>query len=74
MTTSATGPALETGSWTPEHAAGDELPPGIGPYRLALRRLRRNYVALGFGGLFLIIVLLCVLAPFYAHDIAHACA
>lgn len=47
------------------------LPPGIGPYRLAWRRLRRNRVAMGFGGVFLIIVVLCLLAPVYSHDIAH---
>src|SRR5579872_349304 len=44
---------------------------GIGPYRLAWRRLRRNRVALAFGGLFLLIVVLCLLAPVYSHDIAH---
>jgi len=44
---------------------------GIGPYRLALRRLRRNRVALAFGALFLLIVGLCLLAPIYSHDIAH---
>src|SRR5579862_2332638 len=48
-----------------------ELPPGIGPYKLAWRRLRRNKVALAFGGLFLLIVILCFLAPVYSHDIAH---
>jgi peptide/nickel transport system permease protein len=47
------------------------LPPGIGPYALAWRRLRRNRVALAFGGLFLLIVVLCLLAPVYSHDIAH---
>ena len=31
-------------------SAGDDVPPGIGPYRLAWRRLRRNKVALAFGG------------------------
>jgi peptide/nickel transport system permease protein len=53
--------------------AGDseDAVPGIGPWRLAGRRLRRNKVALAFGGLFLIILLLCVLAPVYANDIAH---
>src|SRR5579859_1594558 len=71
MTTSTTGTELEAGGWTPEHASGEELPPGIGPYRLALRRLRRNYVALAFGLMFLIIVILCLLAPVYSHDIAH---
>jgi peptide/nickel transport system permease protein len=47
------------------------LPPGIGPYALAWRRLRRNRVALAFGGLFVLIVVLCLLAPVYSHDIAH---
>jgi len=50
---------------------GEEIPPGIGPYKLAWRRLRRNKVALAFGGLFLAIVILCLLAPVYANDIAH---
>jgi peptide/nickel transport system permease protein len=50
--------------------AGD-IPPGIGPYQLAWRRLRRNHVALAFGGLFLLMLVLCLLAPVYAHDIAH---
>ena len=49
----------------------EKLPPGIGPWKLAWRRLRRNKVALFFGGLFLLIVLLCVLAPVYASDVAH---
>jgi peptide/nickel transport system permease protein len=44
---------------------------GMGPYRLALRRLRRNRVALAFGALFLVIAILCLLAPVYSHDIAH---
>jgi peptide/nickel transport system permease protein len=45
--------------------------PGLGPYRLAWRRLRHNRVALAFGGLFLLIVVLCLLAPVYSADIAH---
>ncbi len=45
--------------------------PGIGPYRLAWRRLRRNHVALFFGGVFIVIVILCLLAPVYSHDVAH---
>ncbi len=48
-----------------------KLPAGTGPYRLAWRRLRRNRVALAFGVIFLIIVVLCLLAPVYASDIAH---
>ena len=51
--------------------AGD-LPPGISPWRLAGRRLRRNKVALFFGALFLVIVLMCLLAPVYSSQIAHA--
>ncbi|MGO9820523.1 MAG: ABC transporter permease [Solirubrobacteraceae bacterium] len=49
----------------------EDLPPGISPWKLAWRRLRRNKVALFFGGLFLLIVLLCLLAPVYAADVAH---
>jgi peptide/nickel transport system permease protein len=44
---------------------------GIGPYALAWRRLRRNRTALAFGAVFVIVVLMCLLAPVYAHDIAH---
>jgi len=50
---------------------GGELAPGTGPWKLAWRRLRRNKVSLFFGGLFLLIVVLCLLAPVYASDIAH---
>lgn len=48
-----------------------DLPPGISPYRLALRRLVRNKVALLFGGVFIAIVILCLLAPVYSQDVAH---
>ncbi|HEX4036051.1 MAG TPA: ABC transporter permease [Solirubrobacteraceae bacterium] len=48
-----------------------ELPTGAGPYKLAWRRLRRNRVALAFGVLFVVILVLCLLAPIYSHDIAH---
>jgi peptide/nickel transport system permease protein len=44
---------------------------GVGAYRLALRRLRHNYTALFFGSLFLLVVVLCLLAPVYARYIAH---
>ena len=43
---------------------------GKSPWLLAWRRLRRNYVALGFLALFVLIVILCLLAGPYAHDIA----
>src|SRR6201996_831406 len=54
-----------------EEPADSSLPPGIGPYALAWRRMRRNRVSLFFGGVFLLIVLVCLLAPVYAHDFAH---
>ena len=44
---------------------------GKSPWLLAWRRLRRNYVALAFLALFVVIVLACVLAPVYAHHVAH---
>jgi peptide/nickel transport system permease protein len=44
---------------------------GIGPYKLALRRLKRNKTALAFGAMFLVIVLLCLCAPLYAKHVAH---
>jgi peptide/nickel transport system permease protein len=55
----------------PFAVADPDQPPGLGPYQLAWRRLRRNWVALAFGGLFLLIVTLCLLAPVYSADIAH---
>ena len=70
-TTSASG--TEFSGEIPVASEGiGEIPPGIGPWQLAWRRLRRNKVALFFGGLFLLIVVLCLLAPVYAHNIAHA--
>jgi peptide/nickel transport system permease protein len=44
---------------------------GTGPYKLAWRRLRRNKISLFFLGLFALIVVLCLLAPVYAKNIAH---
>lgn len=54
-----------------EEEAKRQRVPGMGPWRLALRRLRRNRVALGFGVLFLVVVALCLAAPVWAHH-AHA--
>jgi peptide/nickel transport system permease protein len=42
-----------------------------GPWRLAWRRLRRSRVALGFLGLFVLIVVFCLAAPLWASDVAH---
>ncbi len=45
---------------------------GKSPWLLAWRRLRRNYVALGFLALFVLIVIACSLAGPYAHHIAKS--
>jgi peptide/nickel transport system permease protein len=69
----ATGTEFSTG--VPVELAREErereVPAGTGPYKLAWRRLRRNKGALFFGAIFLVIVVLCLLAPVYASDIAH---
>lgn len=70
-TTSAPGTEFSEGLSSGFVDDGAEIQPGIGPWRLAARRLRRNKVALFFGALFLVIVVLCLLAPVYAHDVAH---
>jgi peptide/nickel transport system permease protein len=44
---------------------------GVGPWRLGLRRLRRNKVAIVFGALFILLVLVCLAAPLWANRVAH---
>ncbi|SEH51176.1 peptide/nickel transport system permease protein [Mycolicibacterium rutilum] len=44
---------------------------GRSPWYLAWLRLRRNTVALGFGALFILIVLFCLAAPLWADHVAH---
>ena len=44
---------------------------GRSPWSLAWNRLRRNKVALGFGALFVLIVVMCLAAPLWAHFVAH---
>jgi len=41
------------------------------PWALAWRRLRRNRIALVAFALFCLIVIACLAAPLYAHDVAH---
>ena len=71
-TTSAPGTEFSSDLEAPLDVDGEELPEGIGPWKLAWRRLRRNKVALFFGGVFLVIVALCLLAPVYSNDVAHS--
>jgi peptide/nickel transport system permease protein len=44
---------------------------GTRPFTLAWRRLRKNKLALIAGGVFLLMVILCLAAPLYAEHIAH---
>jgi peptide/nickel transport system permease protein len=69
-TTTSTGTEFSSDEFA-SAVEGEKVPPGLGPWKLARRRLRRNKVALFFGGLFLLIVILCLLAPVYSNDVAH---
>jgi peptide/nickel transport system permease protein len=62
--------ALEVPAAFPE-GDGEERATGVGPGRLALRRLRRNKPALAFGGVFLVVVALCLAAPVWSKHVAH---
>jgi peptide/nickel transport system permease protein len=44
---------------------------GVGPWRLGLRRLRRNKVALFFGFVFVLLVVVSLAAPLWADRVAH---
>jgi peptide/nickel transport system permease protein len=70
----ATEPATEFSFEGPavfEAEARREHVHGVGPWRLGLRRLRRNKVALLFGALFVLLVLACAAAPLWATHVAH---
>jgi peptide/nickel transport system permease protein len=54
-----------------EEEAEREHVHGLGPWRLGLRRLRRNKVALAFGFLFVLLVAACIAAPLWADQVAH---
>jgi peptide/nickel transport system permease protein len=70
----ATEPVIEqTGLQGPaawEEEAERERVHGLGPWRLGLRRLRRNKVALVFGFLFVLLVASCLAAPLWADHVA----
>src|SRR5947209_17926810 len=55
----------------PAEAEARDYTPAVGPWKLALRRLRRNRVALVFAAIFVLIVIACLLAPVYASHVAH---
>ena len=53
-------------------AAG--APVGVSPWRLALRRLKRDRVAIAAGVLFVVLVGICLAAPLWADHVAHTTA
>jgi len=61
----------------PRGEVGPAAPPdpnlegGASPWRIALRRLRRNRVALAFLGLFFLIVVFVLAAPLWSSHVAH---
>jgi peptide/nickel transport system permease protein len=71
QTAQETGSAfsLDTAAVLAEESTGEIA--GRSPWYLAWRRLRRNYVALGFLAIFVVIVAACFMAPLYAHHVAH---
>jgi peptide/nickel transport system permease protein len=69
-TTETSDFSLDTASVLAAEESGTEIV-GRSPWALAWRRLRRNYVALGFLVLFILIVVCCAMAPLYAHHVAH---
>lgn len=55
-----------------EELAGDPAErPGLGPWRLTWRRLRRDKVALAAGAVFLLLVGACLAAPLWANQVAE---
>ncbi len=64
----ATGQTLGRSAW--EQEGERERVHGVGPWRLALRRLRRHRTALAFGFLFVLLVAACVAAPLWADNVA----
>jgi peptide/nickel transport system permease protein len=62
--TALSGPA----AW--EMEAEREQVHGVGPWRIALRRLRRNKVALLFALIFVLLVAVCLAAPLWADKVA----
>jgi peptide/nickel transport system permease protein len=68
---SAAGPGLQSdGSRVVDADGGDGRQTG-GPWAIAWRRLRRNKFALFALGVFILILLCCILAPVWANHVAH---
>jgi peptide/nickel transport system permease protein len=61
---------LDTAAQLAAEESGSKIE-GKSPWALAGRRLRRNYVALGFLAVFILVVLACMLAPLYVSHVSH---
>jgi peptide/nickel transport system permease protein len=61
---------LDTASELAAEEGGSQIQ-GKSPWVLAGRRLRRNYVALAFLGIFLLVVICSLLAPVYTSQVSH---
>ena len=61
---------LDTAAELAAEAGAKEIQ-GRSPWLLAARRLRRNYVALAFLGVFILVVVCCLLAPVYVSQVSH---
>ena len=69
----ATEPATEFALEGPSAVQGEPRrrgTAGMGPWRLAFRRLWRNRVAVVFGFLFILLVAVCLAAPYWADHVA----
>ncbi|HZG50344.1 MAG TPA: ABC transporter permease [Thermoleophilaceae bacterium] len=70
----ATEPATDQPGLQPavawEQEAERARAPGLGPWKLGLRRLKRNRIALLFGLLFVLLVAACIAAPVWADRVA----
>ena len=72
--TVAAEPGTELSLGVPEELREEERAAGLtgaSPWRLAARRLRRDKTSLAFGGLFILLVLVCLAAPLWANHVAH---
>jgi peptide/nickel transport system permease protein len=70
MATDASTEVALAGSREPAPPGAEGQPAGLSPWRLAMRRLRRNKTALAFGALFLVMVAMCLAAPLWADHVA----
>ncbi len=61
---------LDTASELAAEEGGSKIE-GKSPWALAGRRLRRNHLALAFLGVFILVLLVCLLAPLYSSHVSH---